>query len=471
MRSAFSLGGCSLIRAELGHLLRLAFPIILTQLSQMGMGVADTVMAGRYSAVDLAGVALGGNLFWPLIMLLAGVLMAITPSVSQLHGAGAQARAGEVVRQAGWLGLVGAVVLVLGFRNADALYHFIGVDASAIPVATAYLDALSWGVAPLLGYFALRYLCEGMSWTLPAMVIAFVGLLLKIPLNYLFMHGFDLGGLQFQGMGGVGCGWASALVMWLEFLVLAIVVSRSRMRVAGVFTRVSAPDRREILRLAKLGVPIGVTIFLEFGLFSLVALLIGRLGVEAMAAHQIATNIAGLTFMVPMALGIAVSIRVGYNVGAGDLIAARRSGWVAIGVSLVVAVFAAIALLVFRHLIAGLYTIDTAVLLLAADLLLFVALWQLVDDAQVTTIGALRGFKDTRVPMVVALIAYWGVGLPVGVVLGFGLLDLPSLHALQGLRGFWVGLCSGLVVAALVLVGRYTWLSARDARILAFSHR
>jgi len=134
-------------------------------------------------------------------------------------------------------------------------------------------------------------------------------------------------------------------------------------------------------------------------------------------------------------------------------------------------VCAAIVLLVFRHLIAGLYTIDVAVLLLAADLLLFVAFWQLVDDAQVTTIGALRGFKDTRVPMLVALIAYWAVGLPVGVVLGFGLIDLPSLHALQGLRGFWVGLCSGLVVAALVLLGRYTWLSARDTRILAFSHR
>lgn len=448
-----------MVRAELGRLLRLAMPIILTQLSQMGMGVADTIMAGRYGAADLAGVALGGNVFWPTIMLLAGVIMAVVPAVSQLHGSGRHAGAGEVVRQAGWIALAGGALLIVLYRNAQALYEFIGVDPQAVPIATAYLDALSWGTLPLLGYFGLRYLCEGMSWTTPAMLVAGFGLLAKIPLNYLFIYG---GGFV-PAMGGEGCGWSSALVMWLEFIVLAAVIVRSRMRSTGLFARFSRPDFTQIWRLVKLGGPIGLTIFLEFSMFSMVTLLVGRLGVAAVAAHQIATSVGGLAFMIPMALGMAVAIRVGFNTGAGDLAAARRSGWLAIGVSLAFALVAAVFLLILRGPIASLYSNDPAVVAVAMQLMIFVAVYQFVDDTQVTALGALRGFKDTRTPMIIALVAYWTIGLPVGVVLGFGWLEIPGL---TGVRGFWVGLSAGLSVAAVVLVSRFAWLSRQEAQVM-----
>jgi multidrug resistance protein, MATE family len=186
---------------------------MLTQLSQMGMGVADTIMAGRYGAADLAGVALGGNVFWPTIMLLAGVIMALVPSVSQLHGRGRQ-RGRRGGAAGGWIALGGGVLLIRCYPQRGPLFGFIGVDPQAVPIAVRLSAALSWGDLPLLGYFALRYLCEGMSWTLPAMLVAFFGLLLKIPLNYLFIYG----GFGIPAMGGVGCGWASAVVMWLEFL-------------------------------------------------------------------------------------------------------------------------------------------------------------------------------------------------------------------------------------------------------------
>lgn len=453
-----------MIRAELARLLRLALPIVVTQLSQMGMGVADTIMAGRYGAVDLAGVALGANVFWPTVMLLAGVIMAVVPSVSQLHGAGRHEGAGEVVRQALWIALAGGALLILLYRSTPPLLAALGVDPQAIPVAGAYLDALSWGVLPLLGYFALRYLCEGMSWTTPAMVVAFIGLVAKIPLNYLFIYGAG----PLPGMGGIGCGWASALVMWLELLVLVAVVANSRMRVTGLFSRVSRPAWAEILRLLKLGVPIGVTIFLEFSLFSLVTLLIGRLGVNAVAAHQIATNVGGLAFMVPMAIGMAVAVRVGYNVGAGNLDDARRSGWVALGVAVGFALLVGTLLYVFRGAIAGLYSNDPAVTTVAMELMVFVAVYQLVDDTQVTAMGALRGFKDTRTPLLIALLAYWAVGFPVGMTLGFGWIELP---AFVGVRGFWVGLSLGLCVAAVVLTSRFAWLSRRHERVLQLASR
>lgn len=452
-----------MIRAELGHLLRLALPIVLTQLSQMGMGVADTVMAGRYGAADLAGVALGGNVFWPTIMLLGGIVMAVVPAVSQLHGAGRQGESGEVVRQALWIALAGGVVLIVLYRNASAFYDLIGVDPVAVPIAAEYLCALSWGALPLLGYFALRYLCEGMSWTLPAMLVAFFGLLVKIPLNVLFIYG----GGPIPAMGGVGCGWASALLMWLELGVLALLV-RSRLRGTGLFARISRPDLVQIRRLVKLGGPIGLTTFLEFSMFSMVSLLIGRLGVAAVAAHQIAMSIGSLAFMIPMALGMAVAIRVGYNTGAGDLAGARRSGWVALGLSLVFAAVAAAVLYGFRAPIAGLYSNDTAVVGLAAQLMVFVAVYQFVDDTQVTALGALRGFKDTRTPMGIALVAYWTIGLPVGMAFGFGWIELEGFG---GVRGFWVGLSAGLCVAAVVLTSRFAWLSARDAHVLRLAGR
>jgi MATE family multidrug resistance protein len=300
------------------------------------------------------------------------------------------------------------------------------------------------------------------------MVIAFSGLLLKIPLNYLFIEG----GFGIPALGGAGCGWASALVLWVQFGALAGVVSVSRMRVTGVFSRFSAPDPVEIRRLIKLGLPIGLTSFLEISMFSIVTLLVGRLGVEAVAAHQIAVSVGGLAFMVPMAIGMAAAIRVGFTVGAGDLPGARRSGGIAIGVALAFAVLAVTLILSSRGPIAGLYTKELPVMALAMQLLLFVALFQIVDASQVVAIGVLRGFKDTRVPMMVALLAYWAVGLPVGVVLGFNLTGLGAgLSSLEGVRGFWVGLCAGLAVAAAILVSRFAWVSRRPDVVERMSHR
>jgi MATE family multidrug resistance protein len=452
------------IREELNTLLRLALPMILAQVTQMGMGVADTIMAGQVSAVDLAGVALGGNFYWPFILLLSGTIMSLTPSVSQLHGAGRESEAGEAARQAMWIALFGGLALVVFLQNVEPFYRLLGVDPRAIPVSVAYLEALSFGVLPVLGYFTLRYLCEGMSWTVPAMWIAAASLTLKIPLNYLFIYG----AFGIEGMGGVGCGWASAIVFTMQFVIMAAVVARSRIRVTGVFSRFSRPDLKEVGRLIRLGVPIGLTSFLEISLFAVITLLIGRLGAEAVAAHSIASNVGGMTFMVPLALGMAVSIRVGFNVGAGDLAGARRSGWVAIGLSLVFALFAAILVFAFRDFIAGLYSTEVTVLALAVDLLIFVALYQFFDDAQVTAVGALRGFKDTRATMWVAMLSYWGVGLPVGVVLSFGWISIGDF---EGVRGFWVGLLAGLGVAALVLGVRFRWLSNRPERILEYARR
>jgi len=296
---------------------------------------------------------------------------------------------------------------------------------------------------------------------MPAMLIAGSALLLKVPLNLLFIHGGEYGGVVVPAMGGVGCGWASAIAMVYELLALIAVVAFSRVSGAGLLARFSWPDWHGMWRLIRLGLPIGASIFLEFSMFSVVTLLIGRLGVDAVAAHQIAANVGGMTFMAPMALGMAVSIRVGFNIGANDLPAARRSGWVAIGAALVFALVAALLVFYSRGLIAGMYSKEAPVLMMAMDLMLFVVFYQFFDDAQVTAIGALRGFKDTRAPMWVAIVSYWTVGLPVGVMLSSGWFGT----GLAGVRGFWAGLTLALVVAAVILVARFRWLSHAEDRV------
>ena len=436
----------------------LGVPIILTQLSQMGIGVIDAIMAGRVSPVDLAGVALGGNFYFPPVVLLSGVAMAVTPMISQMHGASEEAKGGAVVRQALWIAVGGGLLTTwLLMQFGEAGYRLIGVDEAAIPVATAYLTYMSFGVVPALAFFVLRYLCEGLSWTTPSMVVAFGGLVLKLPLNYLFVYG----GPGIPAMGGAGCGVSTAIVMWLQLVAMIFIVRYSRAQRAGAFSRFSLPDPTVVWRLVKLGLPIGVTMFFEGTVFSIVTLLIGRISVEAVAAHQIVFNVGSVTSMIPVALGVAATIRAGYNVGAKDYRGARRSVYVALGAALAFAFMAASALLLLRDTIAGFYTTDAGVLASASALLIILALYQFVDDTQTTAIGCLRGYKDVRVPMMIVLVSHWGIGIPVGSVLGYGLFGVEP----WGVAGFWWGLITGFGVSTLTLNTRLAIMSRSERRI------
>lgn len=422
-------------------------------MAQMGMGVVDTVMAGRVSARDLAGVALGGNIIWPSMILLMGTLMALTPTISRLHGAGRTADTGEVVRQGLWLAVATSLGVLLLVSQAGTAYRLLGVDPDIIPLAEQYVRIAAFGLPGVMFFNVCRYLCDGLGDTRPAMVVAFLALGLKVFLNWVFVFG----NLGVPAMGGIGCGWSTAITMWFQCAAMAWVVSRPRYRQrTGLFSRFSWPDFRRLADLLRLGIPIGLTAFFEIAAFSMVTLLVARLGATAVAAQQIAFSINGVAFMIPLGLGMAASIRVGHELGAGRLDGARLAALMALAASLGYALLAAGLLIVGRETIVGWFTRDPEVALLGAQLLLFVALYQIVDDAQTTTIGGLRGYKDTRAPMVIALCGYWGVALPVGAGLGLGWFGIEL-----GVYGFWIGLATGLTVVAVALVWRLLRLSRR----------
>jgi MATE family multidrug resistance protein len=438
---------------ELATLVRLALPLMAAQLLQMVMGVMDTIMAGHLSARDLGGIALAMNVLWPSQFLLSGLLLAATPMIAQLRGGRRINEIGEVVRQGFWIALLAALLLALFWRNATFVYRALGIEAETTAIASGYLHATSFASFPLLGYFLLRYLCEGMGETRPAMFMALGAVLLKLPLNYAFMYGH----WGAPRLGGIGCGWSTMILWWSEFIGMLLVVRFPFARPTGLFERMSLPKWAILRQYVSIGLPIGATTFAEVFAFSLMGLLLGKFGAETLAAYQIAGNLNGMTFMIPMALGMATTIRVGYNVGANNFDQARLAASVALRATAVFAVIVGLILLAGRFFVVSLFSTDPIVNALAASVLIFVAAYQLVDDTQVVAIGALRGYKDTKVPMWIALSGYWILAVPIACWLGFGLFMFDPM----GIYGFWTGMTVGLSFVAVAATYRL-WRTATD---------
>lgn len=443
---------------EVRRTLLLAGPLIVGQVTSYAMTFVDTLMAGRLGPLDLGAVAIGSSIWSAGMVFVVGMMMAVSAAVSQLDGAGRRGQAGELTRQALWLALFISAVFFVLMRRGDGLMGVIGVEPDVAALAHRYLLAISWGMPALAGMFVLRFFSEGTGHTRPTMYIGVMGIVFNVPLNYVLMFGK----LGVPALGAEGCGWASAIVLWLQLAMMAVWVQwRPYYRPFGVFERFSGPDWRELRALLVLGLPIGVMVFLEASLFIASALAIGTLGTLPVAAHQVAINFSGLIFMVPLGLSGAITVRVGNAVGRRDRVGARRAGLVGIGIALSFGALASMTMVLFPELIARLYTPDPQVVALAAGLLFFAAVFQLADCLQVAAAGALRGLKDTRVPMLYSVLAYWIVGMTLGWWLAF-----PRGW---GAAGMWCGIIAGLTVAAVLLGFRFMRITASWSTIRSVS--
>ena len=428
----------------------LAAPLIAGHLSTGLIGFVDSAIAGHHGTATLAAVAVGTARFWLPMMVPMGTLMALPPSVSQLDGSGRRDLIGPLFRQALWLAALLGLLLFAFLSVAGAALAPMGIAADVRPGALAFLHGIRWGVPALTLYLAMRYLSDGLHWTLPTMLLGFGGLLVLVPLGYVLTFGL----LGFPELGAGGLGIASAVMMWSQALAFAVYLARARrFHDLALFARFDPPRRVPIVSLLRTGLPIGVTVAMEGGLFIVTALLIGRLGAVPVAAHQIAINVAALCFMVPMGLAEATTVRVGHARGRGSAEGVRRAAFAGYVLALGTQSVSALLLLTGHDLVVALYTRDAAVAALAASLLLYAAAFQFPDGIQVLSAGALRGLGDTRVPMVLAALAYWGVGMPLGAGLGLWLGWGP--------RGMWIGLIAGLSMAAFLLGRRFLRSSAR----------
>lgn len=438
------------LRRELRATTLLALPLAVGQLSAVGMNVVDAWLAGRHGALTLASVAVGTQVWSLVLLILIGVLMALPAFVAQLNGAGRRHDIGRLFRQAVWLGLGMGLLLLLAVRQAGWLLRAVGIAPEVQPGAEAFLLAVSWGAPALALFFVLRGLSDGLAWTIPTMVFGFAGLLALPPLGWLLMFGAP-GVPEF---GAAGLGYATALVLWGQTLGFLLYLARSpRFADLALCKRIEAPDPRQVTELLRVGLPMGVSVFMEGSLFVATGLLIGSLGATEVAAHQIALIMASATFMIPLGVAQATTVRVGHAVGARDRGGLRWAAGSAYVLVLGTQTVAALALVVGSGLIAAAFTDDPAIAALSATLMLYAAAFQYADGIQALSGGALRGLKDTRVPMFITAFSYWAVGMSLGWWLG--------LERGMGPQGLWIGLIAGLSTAAVLLTLRFRRLASR----------
>ncbi len=422
-----------------------------TQLAQTGMGVVDTLVAGAAGTIDLAAVAVGASIWVPLVLFVAGVMVALTPLVAHAKGAKDKAASRTALQQGIWLSLlVGLSSSFLLLYVTMPLMQMMGVD-EAIQVPTQeYLYYVAFGLPAVAIHQALRSYNESIGLTKPVTVFAIIGLILNIPLNYLFVLGWG----PVEAMGGAGCGLATLIVFWVMAIALLLFTRFSRYHQnVKPLADFSAPNIKEILRIGSIGLPIGLAIFVEVSVFCVIALLIARLGPSIVAAHQIALSVSSLAFMVPLSLALALTVRVGHELGKGTLGDAQAAWINGLQINALFSIINACVVLLFRESIVGLYTDAPDVSALAVHLLLYFALYQFSDAIQVGAAGALRGYKDTMVTLAITVVSFWLIGLPVGYWLGL------SQQAPMGAEGFWIGLVVGLTVNAILLLARLKWVS------------
>lgn len=455
-RPALSL---SAIRTEVRALWRLAWPMLIGQLATVGMGVADVAMTGHASATELAAVSLGASVWSIVLVTVSGIMMAINSVVAHEVGAGQEARIAHIVRQSLWKGLGVGLLACLLTNLSTLVFDHLYLTPEVNARASMFVHIVSLGLPAFAAYRALYGYSTSVNQTKPVMVIALGGLLFNVGVNWLLIFG----NWGLPRLGGLGCAVATSSGLWLMLVaMLAWLRHAPAYRATYPFTHWEWPHWPEIRSMLRLGLPIGVTYFAEVSAFGIISLLVARYGVVQISAHQIALNFASLVFMVPLSFGIGLITRVGQALGEGQPRKARFAAWVGVAMSLGFAVLSALFITMFRHAIARAYTSDPAVQELCARLLLFAALFQLSDATQVATSCAIRGYKVTRPPMLIQLLAFWGCALPLGYVLGLAPAALPWAPAepMQA-SGFWIGLVLGLTVAALLLTWYLNRLSAQ----------
>ncbi|TQV77127.1 MATE family efflux transporter [Aliikangiella marina] len=433
---------------EFKQLMPIALPAVFSQLAQMAMGVIDTIMAGHYSNDALAAIAIGTSLLHPVLVFFMGLFLAFNPIIAHLRGAKKDQEIGATFRLSIGLAIVMVPFAVVILLNAQIILDLLGVNPAVVDLATRYLHATVWGMPGLLLFLALRFCNEGMFST-PAILTA---TLVSIPFNILFNFWFMYGGYGVPEMGAVGLGYATGLVWTIMFLgLLTYSALTPKYRTFEIFKQFKLPGWHAVREVLHLGFPMAITLGFEVTLFAAVSLMIGRYPTEVMGAHQIAVNIASLTFMIPLGISQAITARVGYFAGKQAPNRMRLAGYTGIATAAGISTFTASAMILLPVTLVSFYTEDSAVIAIASGLLFYAAIFQFSDCVQVSSAGALRGMKDTKMPMVITAVAYWFVGFPVG----YYLAESQGYQA----NGYWMGLIAGLTTAAILLMVRWRQLS------------
>jgi MATE family multidrug resistance protein len=443
---------------EIVEFLKLAMPSIGVQLCQAAIGFFDTLMMGRMGVETLAAGGLAALTFNVFLYTTAGTMMGVSPIVATAYGAGDRSRIESVVRQGLFLVAIASIPIALAITNFDLLMVHLGQAITTVKLGGIYLDIMAWGFFPALGFALLRSVVSAMNHPRIVMAIATGGTVFNIIGNYIL--GF--GKLGFPALGIAGLALASVLTLWGMFLALVIyILNQKELKTYRLFQKLWQFDRQICWNLLKVGIPIGGATALEIGLFTIVTYLMGLLGTEVLAGHQIVLQTIAVTFMVPLAMSYAATIRVGHELGKQDFEGVSRAGLVSTTIGLLFMTIMAVVLCFFPHQIIDIF-IDIRdprnanVVSLATGLMQVAGISQILDGPQKILVGALYGLQDTRIPMILSLIAFWLIGLAGGYYLGF--------HTPLGGNGLWIGQSIGIAISAIMFGWRFYYLMTTKYR-------
>ncbi len=453
-------------KAEARKFLEIGFPVFIAQLSQTGMNFADTAMTGQYNAEDMAAVAVAGSVWGPIALLGIGCLMAQSPLSAQMAGAGERESVGHLLRQSIWLSLIISCIMITFFWIVSYRLEDFGLTPQMANLSGSYLRALMWGLPGFMFFVNQRSFYEGFSRTRPAMIVGLCGLALNVPCNYIMIYGK----LGLPAMGATGCGIASAICYWFMGLAMLFLLKRDpeyrdlhplftpfRKRMdAGKLE--PAFDGKLVWRTLRIGFPSAMALFFEVSLFAVSAILLAPLGTVMVAGNQIAMNFGQIVFMVPLAIGITVTIRVGYCLGARKLGQARLAAMTGMWLACAFAVIIAVSCIVFRNGIVHIYNDNPEVVALAMHLMFYLGAYQLMDSLQMVGVAILRGYNDTRIISVICFASYWIAGLPIGYTLALTNFWGPPM----GAEGFWISYLFALAFGATCY-----WLRVRHLHSLS----
>ena len=438
----------SRLREDIPALLKLAGPLLVGQLAVITFGVLDTAMTARYSADDLAALAMASAIFISVYVGLTGVVSALAPIAGQLFGAKRYDEIGEEVRQAIWLAILLSLFGALVLWNADLILDISQVSPEIHAKASLYMHILVLGLPASMAMRVLIALHNAVSRPTIITIVQLIGLAAKFPLNYLFIYG----AFGIEGMGGPGCAVATVIINWLWLLItLWIVIAGRFYKPFALFTRFSKPDLHRIGVMLRLGMPIGFSYLIEVTSFTFMSLFIARLGTEALAGHQIVANIGTVIYMVPLSLSIATMTLVSQSIGANQQSKAEQIGWSSVFFTTTACAVIGLTAWFFRTELLNLYDPPEEVKQFAVPLFLFIAFYQIFDALQVSAAFILRAYRIAFWPMLIYALSLWGVGLGGGYLLGFNITGNVPL-ALQGASGFWAANSLSLGVAAVFLL-------------------
>ncbi|AZP36372.1 Multidrug resistance protein MdtK [Candidatus Annandia adelgestsuga] len=429
---------------EIRKIVTLSIPVIFAQLSQTAIGITNTIMASNAGTTDIAAIAIGSSIWIPIVLFGHGLLLPVTPIISKFYGSKKFKLIRYYISQAYWFATLISIFMILIILNSSYIINFMHhINSVLEKKSLEYLKILVFGVPAYLYFQVIKNQFEGISKTTPNMIIGFLGFLLNIPINYIFINGYYF----IPKLGGIGCGLTTVLIYWIMFISLRIwmFIFYEEKKINNY--KIIFPNINIIYKLIKKGFPIALSLFFEVTLFALVALFISPMGVIEVTGHQIALNFSSLIFVVPLSISTSATIRIGFHLGRGATNLAKISSLAAQFVGFLTTILVIPIIILYRYKIASFYNSNTIIINLASELMLITSVYHFSDSIQVINNGILRGYQDTKSIFIITFFSYWILGLPLGYILSLTNIIIPPL----GPKGFWYGFIIGLTSSAIMM--------------------